>query len=104
MSLFQCENCGCCENTALSSQGFNGFFERLYDWSYAPDRKGMKLCSACGPVKYIDGEETGYGSWHGVFGRTYLPKGMFFTNREGNLEHKESGSDDFVIYALEKPE
>lgn len=27
MSLFQCENCGCVENTALSSQGFNGFFE-----------------------------------------------------------------------------
>ncbi|TCD20943.1 hypothetical protein E0D81_09020 [Lelliottia amnigena] len=103
MSLFQCENCGCCENTALSSQGFNGFFEKLYDWSYAPERKGMKLCSACGPVKYSDGDETEYGDWHGKFDRTYLPKGMFFTNRVGNLEHKETGSDDFRMYALEKP-
>jgi len=104
MSLFQCEHCGCCENTALSSQGFNGFFEKLYDWSYAPERKGLKLCSACGPVKYSDGEETEYGVWHGVFERTYLPKGMFFTNRVGNLEHKETGSEDFRFYALEKSE
>lgn len=104
MSLFQCENCGCCENTALSSQGFNGFFEKLYDWSYSPERKGMKLCSACGPVKYSDGEKTEYGIWHRRFARTYLPKGMFFTNRVGNLEHKETGSEDFRIYALEKPE
>lgn len=103
MSLFQCENCGCCENTALSSQGFNGFFEKLYDWSYAPELKGMKLCSACGPVKYSDGEATEYGEWHNRFPRVYLPKGMFITNGVGNLEHKETGSDDINKYALEMP-
>ncbi|CAI9399259.1 hypothetical protein CCAJJPOJ_00184 [Lelliottia sp. T2.26D-8] len=103
MSLFQCENCGCCENTALSSQGFNGFFEKLYDWSYAPGLKGMRLCSACGPVKYSDGNATKYGKWHNRFPRVYLPKGMFITNSVGNLAHKETGSDDIHAYALEMP-
>ncbi|HBU8849377.1 hypothetical protein [Citrobacter sp. RHB21-C01] len=102
MSLFQCENCGCVENTALSSQGFNGFFEKLYDWSYAPDRKGMKLCSACGPVKYSDGENTEYGKWHKVFPRQYLPLGMFETNEVGNLAHKETKSDDYKPYIIKQ--
>lgn len=103
MSLFQCENCGCVENTALSSQGFNGFFETLFDWSYAPERKGMKLCSACGPVKYGDGTpcEKG-GKWHNVFPRQYLPLGMFETNSEGNLAHKETGSDDYRPYIIQR--
>lgn len=100
MSLFQCEKCGCVENTALSSQGFNGFFEKLYDWSYAPERKGMKLCSACGPVKYSDGEDTEYGGWHNVFPRVYLPVGKFKTNREGNLEHVETGETDYQPYVI----
>ncbi|HEB4092817.1 TPA: hypothetical protein RZ058_003736 [Enterobacter cloacae] len=102
MSLFQCENCGCVENTALSSQGFNGFFEKLYDWSYAPERKGMKLCSACGPVKYSDGENTEYGKWHKVFPRQYLPLGMFETNEVGNLAHKETKSDDYEPYIIKQ--
>lgn len=104
MSLFQCENCGCCENTALSSQGFIGIFADFFDWSYAPERKGMKLCSACGPVKYRDGKQSEYGRWHGKFDRVFLPKGEFFTNKVGNLEHKETGVDDFRAYALEKTE
>lgn len=37
MSLFQCEVCGCCENTALSCQGFHWMAD-LFDWSYAPER------------------------------------------------------------------
>lgn len=103
MSLFQCENCGCCENTALSSQGFNGFFERLYDWSYAPARKGMKLCSACGPTHYRNGEQTEYGKWHRVFPRVFLPKGKFKTNRVGNLEHIVTGSEDFRSFEIKEP-
>lgn len=102
MSLFQCENCGCCENTALSSQGCNGYFEKLFDWSYAPERKGMRLCSACAPTQYRDGSPTKFGEWHNVFTRIFLPKGEFFTNKVGNLEHKETGSEDFRKYALEK--
>lgn len=104
MSLFQCEVCGCCENTALSSQGCCGAFEKLFDWSYAPERQGKRLCSACAPVSYSDGSPTRYGEWHQVFPRVFLPKGMFFTNKVGNLEHKETGSVNFSQYALEKPQ
>jgi len=101
MSLFQCEHCGCVENTALSSQGFHGFFEEFFDWSYAPDRKGLKLCSACGPSNYADGtpsEERGV--WHNKFPRQFLPLGMFETNRVGNLAHKETGSEDYRPYII----
>lgn len=102
MSLFQCENCGCCENTALSSQGCAGAFEQFFDWSYAPERKGMKLCSACAPTHYTDEEgATGFGKWHGHFKRTFLPKGQFKTNRVGNLEHIETGSEDFSKFEIE---
>ncbi|PTA95629.1 hypothetical protein C9415_10275 [Kluyvera sp. Nf5] len=102
MSLFQCENCGCVENTALSSQGFAGYFEKMFDWSYAPERKGKRLCSACGPVKYSDGGDTRYGKWHNVFPRHFLPMGMFETDGFGNLAHKETGSNDYRPYIIQK--
>lgn len=67
MPLFQCSECGCIENTALS-----------YYWL----RDGRPaLCSVCDP--YI-------GRWHGRFPRSYLPHGEFVTNRKGNLEHKKT--------------
>lgn len=99
MSLFQCESCGCAENTALSAQGFKMMLDN-FDWSYAPHLKGMLLCSACGPVQYSDGYHTDFGVWHGQFERVFLPKGMFFTNRVGNLEHKETGETDFKKHRL----
>lgn len=97
MSLFQCEVCGCRENTALSSQGFRPIKE-YFDWSYAPEREGMRICSACGPVKYEDGTPTEYGTWHGEFERVFLPLGMFETNRVGSLAHKETGDENFSAY------
>lgn len=101
MSLFQCENCGCCENTALSSQGF-ALLSECFDWSYAPEREGLRLCSACGPTRYCDGTITeSDGKWHGLFPRVFLPKGEFFTNAVGNLEHKETGSEDYQKFAIE---
>ena len=104
MSLFQCENCGCCENTALSSQGCNGIFEEFFDWSYAPERQGMKLCSACAPINYSGEEgETGFGKWHGKFKRTFLPKGQFKTNGVGNLEHIETGCENFSRFEIKEP-
>lgn len=101
MSLFQCEVCGCCENTALSAQGFHGIFTRYFDWSYAPERKGKQLCSACGPVKYIDGRQSEFGQWHDVFPRVFLPLGQFCTNKAGNLEHVATGSEDYLSFRLE---
>lgn len=100
MSLFQCGNCGCCENTSLAMQGCDGYAETFFDWVGFEDRKGKKLCSACAPTRYTDGNDTGLGVWHGRFPRTYLPMGKFFTNKVGNLEHKETGSEDFRHYEI----
>ena len=103
MSLYQCQRCGCCENTALACQGMNGYPESFFDWTGFEDRKGLKLCSACGPTKYADGEPSEFGKWHGRFDRVFLPLGMFKTNREGNLEHIETGSTKFRDYAIPAP-
>lgn len=90
MSLFQCENCGCLENTALSAQGFK-IMKHLFDWSYAPEREGLRVCSACGPSRYRDGNPTKFGEWHKVFGREFYPMGEFITDDVGNLKHKATG-------------
>lgn len=101
MSLFQCQHCGCCENTALSCQGFRGWPEKSFDWSYAPERKGLLLCSACGPVQYAKGEgPTKFGVWHDQFERIFLPRGRFKTNDRGNLEHIDTGSEDIKMFAI----
>lgn len=100
MSLFQCGNCGCCENTALSGQGCYGHAENLFDWTGLEGRKGKKLCSACAPTKYKDGTPTEYGQWHGHFDRVFLPPGMFKTAKNGNLAHVETGDEDFRKYEL----
>ncbi len=101
MSLFQCEQCGCCENTALSGQGCAGYAESFYDWTGFEDRKGKKLCSFCAPTHYSDGTRTDFGVWHGRFDRVFLPMGQFRTARNGNLERIENGDQDFRKYSLE---
>lgn len=103
MSLFQCQHCGCCENTALSCQGFDKVTEDLFDWTGLEDRKGTKICSACGPTRYSDGEPAPYGKWHGLFDRVFLPLRTFKTARNGNLEHIETGDQDFRKYAIATP-
>lgn len=102
MSLFQCEACGCRENNALACQGFKEF-SGYFDWSYAPEREGMKLCSACGPALHAAGTPSKFGVWHGVFPRLFLPKGQFITNQRGNLEHAETGRTDIENFALPTP-
>lgn len=99
MSLFQCEHCGCVENTALACQGFK-MVNDWYDWTGIEDRKGKLLCSACGPTVGSDGYETQFGKWHDHFERVFLPKGQFKTNNVGNLEHIETGSDDYRLYRV----
>ncbi len=100
MSLFQCQVCGCVENTALSSQGCAGFFTSLLDWTGKEASRGKLHCSSCAPTKYADGTPTGLGKWHGRFPRTYLPKDMFVTNAKGNIEHIETKSEDYHTYKL----
>lgn len=103
MSLFQCENCGCCENTALSFQGFRGI-ESSFDWTGIEHLRGKKICSACGPSKYRDGTPAETGVWHGQFDRVFLPMGMFTTNKVGNLAHKDTGDENYRDYELVEPE
>ena len=98
MSLFQCENCGCVENTALSNQGAQ--FTDGYDWSGIEHLKGKYLCSVCGPKFYDSGKRTIFGEWHNRFKRVFLPIGMFQTNSCGNLEHIETGDEDFRKYEI----
>lgn len=99
MSLFQCQECGCCENTALSAQGFK-IMVNLFDWTGIEYKKGSLLCSACGPQKYSDGKPTKFGVWHGQFDRVYLPKGKFKTNSLGNLEHIETGNENYLNWKI----
>lgn len=100
MSLFQCDSCGCCENTALTG-GYLTFNHSHLDFSEIPERQGMRLCSACTPSKFKDGTLLRKGgAWHNKFERVYLPKGAFHTNNEGNLVHTESGSEHWRGYAL----
>lgn len=100
MSLFQCQHCGCRENTALSWQGFSGPFASDFDWTGIEDRQGQRLCSACGPARFNDGASTACGQWHGQFPRMFLPLGVFRTARNGNLEHVETGDQEIRKYAL----
>lgn len=79
MSLFQCSECGCCENTALSG----------YWWRSAEGKP--PLCSACNPE---------IAEWHDHFDRVFLPKEKFRTADNGNLEHIETGDQDFRKYAI----
>lgn len=100
MSLFQCQHCGCAENTALAGQGCQGYIEDAYNWEGIEDRRGKMLCSACAPTKYASNTPTRYGKWHGQFPRYFLPMGMFKTNKEGNLEHVENGDTAYHHYAI----
>ena len=81
MSIYQCDECGCAENTAL------GWYH-CRDWKDVtpPEMLGKKLCSACGPTHYPDGTPIEkMGKWHGRFERTFYPKGTMETDERGNL-------------------
>lgn len=101
MSLYQCEFCGCCENTALGAH-IAKHMPDLFDWAGMEESEGKLLCSACGPTKYCDGTATKYGRWHGRFERVFLPMGQFKTAHNGNLEHIETGDQDFRKYAISR--
>ena len=87
MSIFQCEKCGCGENTACGR-----YHTRNMDIWPDDELKGLALCSACSPTHYKDGEVNKKGGeWHGKWNRVFYPKGAMSTNHEGNLIHTESG-------------
>lgn len=99
MSMFQCEHCGCAENTALCSAHL-AFLHKSFDFSGIEDRKGKRLCSACAPSKFARGQETGYGIWHGEFRRVFLEIGAWMTDKQGNLARKSDGVTDYMKHAV----
>lgn len=98
MSLFQCQWCGRVENTALSSQGYVGIVQNCFNWTEYEQRKGLKLCSHCGPFMYTNGR---YVFRKEELSLIYLPMGQFETDNQGNLFHTESQSTDVMKYRLE---
>lgn len=92
MSLFQCYECGCRENTATCNfwSNMDGQDGR---WRGVVSKPWM-LCSACDPK---------IGEWHGEFERAFLPKGEFRTNAQGNLEHIATGQTCTQYLAGVKP-
>ena len=90
MSLFQCYECGCYENTATCNFWSNMPVEG--QWR-GVEAKPWMLCSACDPK---------IRKWHDRFPRLYLPKGMFVTNERGNLAHRETGDENVKAYAIEQ--
>jgi hypothetical protein len=108
MSLFQCDKCGCRENTACSNMG-HAFMNNALDAdpgaraalaSYReilglkPGDKFGAYCSACSPKWYKNGffgigpnphPAPGEGLWHDKFPREFLPPGSMITDFQGNL-------------------
>ena len=89
MSIFQCDNCGCSDNTACG----NNYHSRYNNKEWFGIENGVKLCTACTPRYMLNGEvfDERAGKWHDEWKRVFLPKGEFYTNEEGNLEHKKTG-------------
>lgn len=89
MSNFQCENCGCVENS-VNGNYHTRFMPEMFDWTGKENLKGKLLCNVCTPNKWHDGKPNKYGVWHNRFRRRFLPKGEYVTNREGNLVHRST--------------
>ena len=83
MSLFQCYECGCRENTATS----NFWTRQEGPWRGLPSQPWM-LCSACDPE---------IGKWHGRFERKYL--GNLCINPQRMCLHMRAGCGSIPAYA-----
>lgn len=118
MSLFQCDKCGCVENTACCN---GGHFIRYtinkekYPEVYKSYKEVLglsegeefgKYCCVCNPIwfdnhKYGIGKNPNKNVWHNIFGRIFLAKGEWETNKVGDLQHKKTGEQDYYKYAIE---
>jgi len=95
MSLYQCEKCGCVENTACGH-----YHCRDMKDMWAEEFIGKALCSACGPTHYKDGERNKEcGKWHGEFEQKFYPLNSLYTDDDGNVRRK---SDDKYPWEEEK--
>lgn len=104
MSLFQCDECGCCDNTVTGMIAYKSNCQStVIDWTGIEHLQDKDLCCACAPATYTDGTPTGYGEWHNEFPRVFLEKGAFHTNPNGNLEHTATGRTDYAAMAVDQP-
>jgi hypothetical protein len=109
MSLFQCDNCGVCENTSCSNAShayhnnhlFKGENARLAIESYRivlglPVGAALgAYCSVCTPFWFTAKGDLGIGPnpdprpgsgvWHNRFPMEFFPKGTMRTDQNGNL-------------------
>lgn len=102
MSLFQCSNCGCVENTALAPYpllSIDKIIDNIEELSRIRAELDLKndepfgnYCSECHPL--------GDKKWHGEFERIYLPKGEFETSPKGDLWHKKTHDRNFKKYRI----
>lgn len=83
MAIFQCDECGCAEDTA-------------YGWLHCsllvdvtkPEQLGTRVCSACAPSKWPIGNAIeGFGVWHDKFPRVYYPHGKFKKTKAYKEKH-----------------
>lgn len=86
MPLYRCTDCGCVENTAL------GWFHCTHLYKDNPQMNKPK-CSECGPKKYEDGGDTGYGKWHGSFEKKSATG--WFVDTTGYIWENAKGSHCF---------
>lgn len=124
MSLFQCDKCGCVENTACTNgyhcpvswleerpEVYASYREIL---GLKPDEPYGKYCSACSPIWFTKKGRYGVGPnpdpkpgrdgglWHGRFERRFLPKGEFETAPNGNLRKKSNHDENIDKYVLKQ--
>lgn len=97
MSLFQCEECGCVDNSATS------MFNVRNNKRLTPEEfLGRELCCVCGPQTFASGEPISKinGEWHNLFERTFLPKGEWVEDGTGDLTHKDTGETDYLQHEI----
>lgn len=102
MVEFICDNCNCIDNTGggnyWSSAHINNTLRisRLSEdevialkakYGLGADEPLGRYCVACSP----DGD----GTWTRNFDRVFLPKGEFFVNSNGQIEHRKTGRTDY---------
>ena len=73
MAIFQCDECGCAEDTA-----WGWLHNALIVDVTLPEHLGTRVCSACAPAEWGPGRPIeGFGAWHDKFPRVYYPHKSF---------------------------
>lgn len=88
MSIYQCDTCGCLDNTALTWW----CLKCKPDLWHRSELNGKALCSACTPKVFKNGDPTGLGKWHGQFERRFFLIGSLYTGPNGGVLKKSDNT------------